>query len=172
MDTSVHLICCFGSRHSDINPVNWVTPLSSNFPSLFPQLASLSLPVFSSPSLWRLPLELEEGSSVYSSSHHLWNFRARPRWKGALYPPDEECRGVVRQRLHLARNLEESREVQGRFSLGWGGWKDVALHKSVQESEKLTQTDPRGLFFSTLMNQFISKKGNAIDKGHFKTQFT
>lgn len=63
-----------------------------------------------------------EGSSVRRSSHHLWNFRARPQWKGVLCPPDEECPRFARQRKGFIwpgiwRNLEK---CCGDF-LG-GGW--------------------------------------------------
>lgn len=66
----------------------------------------------------------EGGSSVHRSSHHLWNFRARPRWKGVLCPPDEECPCVVPQRKGFIwpgiwRHLEK---CTGYFLGGGVGW--------------------------------------------------
>ena len=63
------------------------------------------------------------GSSVQRSSHHLWNFRARPRWKGVLCPPEEECPCVVSQRKGFIwpgiwRHLEKCR---GDFLRCWDG---------------------------------------------------
>ncbi len=86
------------------------------FPSLspattFPISISLSFPLPQSDALRRRE---EGGSSVYRSSHHLWNFRARPRWKGVLCPPDEECPCVAPQRKGFIwpgiwRHLEKCR---------------------------------------------------------------
>lgn len=75
----------------------------------------------------------EAGSSVHRSSHHLWNFRARPRWKGALCPPDEECPCVARQRKGfiwpgICRNLEKCREdfLGGGDGKAWTGEEEAS----------------------------------------------
>lgn len=89
----------------------------SHFPLSVPshhipdQHLSLSFPLPQSDVLRRRE---EGGSSVYRSSHHLWNFRARPRWKGVLCPPDEECPCVAPQRKGFIwpgiwRHLEKCR---------------------------------------------------------------
>lgn len=82
----------------------------------------------------------EGGSSVYRSSHHLWNFRARPRWKGVLCPPDEECPCVVSQRKGFIlpgiwRHLEKS---NGDFPGGWvGGYGKLDRRRMVFGAQAL-----------------------------------
>lgn len=135
---SADFICSFGPPNIAMSPFDrkWVTPPShsAHFPQLntFPISISLSFPLpQSDASHWREG----GGSSVHRSSHHLWNFRARPRWKGVLCPPDEECPCVAPQRKGFIwpgiwRNLEKCR---GDF-LGGG-----------EEQERPTQTDTQSL---------------------------
>lgn len=90
----------------------------------------------------------EGGSSVRRSSHHLWNFRARPRWKGVLCPPDEECPRVARQRKGLIwpgiwRDLERCREIFSEvgigtwmFSRGWTGEGQILTWVSVTVTDQ------------------------------------
>lgn len=105
----------FYPQNSAISPVdrNRVTlpSDSAHFSTTFPISISLSFPLPLSDALRRRE---EGGSSVYRSSHHLWNFRARPRWKGVLCPPDEECPCVAPQRKGFIwpgiwRHLEKCR---------------------------------------------------------------
>lgn len=89
-----------------------VSHLSALSPYCFSSVTTfqISISLFASPTVWRSVLE--GGSSVHRSSHHLWNFRARPQWKGVLCPPDEECPRFARQRKGFIwpgiwRNLEK-----------------------------------------------------------------
>lgn len=105
----------------------------------FPNSISLSFPLPQSNVLRRRE---EGGSSVYRSSHHLWNFRARPWWKGVLCPPDEECPCVARQRKGFIwpgiwRHLEKCR---GDF-LGGGD----------EELKAFIRLDRRGTGLPTLI---------------------
>lgn len=95
----------------------WVTLPSGwvHFSLLFPQPTHslISISLFSSPSARCITGREDGGSSVHRSSHHLWNFRARPRLKGGIVSPwwGMPLRPSSKKRLHMARNLEESREV-------------------------------------------------------------
>lgn len=111
-------ICIFSPWNNALSTVNryWVSAPHSTFFLFLHAAATFPLPQ-ADVLHWRG----EGGSSVRRSSHHLWNFRARPRWKGVLCPLMRNAlASLVKEKASFGQEFGGTSRGVGRFSQRWG----------------------------------------------------